>query len=255
MLGFDPTNTMLVFMRGSALMASFPVLSGPQFPVRFRVALAAILAVLITPALPPVVMETVSLWSVVWLMIKEVCVGLLFGFIARMVFFAIDFAGTFISTEVGLNMAAQFNPLNASRSDLPSVIIYYLAAMIMFSLDLHHWILAAFQESYRLLPIGVGLLTESVFANIITHTGNVFLLAVQMAAPVIAVCFLINLVFSLLGRAVPQMNVFAESFAFRTIGGLGVFGLSLNLMSQHISNYLGRVPEDILRVAQLLSGK
>jgi len=29
----------------------------------------------------------------------------------------------------------------------------------------------------------------------------------------------------------------------------------LNLMAQHISNYLHQLPEDMLRVAQLLSGK
>ena len=51
------------------------------------------------------------------------------------------------------------------------------------------------------------------------------------------------------------MNVFTESFAFRTMAGLVVFGMTLNLMAQHISNYLHQLPEDILRVALLLSGK
>ena len=75
-----------------------------------------------------------------------------------------------------------------------------------------------------------------------------------MTAPIIAVSFVINLVFSFLGRAVPQMNVFSESFAVRIIAGLSVFGLSLQLMAQHMLNYLRRLPDDILRVAQLLSG-
>ena len=75
-----------------------------------------------------------------------------------------------------------------------------------------------------------------------------------MAAPVIAVTFLINLVFSVIGRAVPQMNVFAESFSARTLAGLAVFGLSLNLIAQHAVNYLRRLPEDLARVAQLLGG-
>ena len=48
------------------------------------------------------------------------------------------------------------------------------------------------------------------------------------------------------------MNVFIESFSFRVLAGLAVFGLSLNLMAQHVVNYLRRLPEDVLRVAQLL---
>jgi flagellar biosynthesis protein FliR len=55
-----------------------------------------------------------------------------------------------------------------------------------------------------------------------------------------------------LGRAVPQMNVFAESFAVRPLVGLAVFGMTLDLMSQHIMNYMRHLPEDMLRVAQAL---
>ena len=32
----------------------------------------------------------------------------------------------------------------------------------------------------------------------------------------------------------PQMNVFAESFAFRIVGGLIVFGFTLQLAAQHV---------------------
>jgi flagellar biosynthetic protein FliR len=83
-------------------------------------------------------------------------------------------------------------------------------------------------------------------------TSQIFVVGLLMSAPIIATSFLVNLVFSVVGRAVPQMNVFSESFAFRILTGMVVFGLSLNLMAQHISNYLRRLPDDFLRVAQLL---
>jgi flagellar biosynthesis protein FliR len=78
---------------------------------------------------------------------------------------------------------------------------------------------------------------------------------VQVAAPVIAVSFMITVIFAVLGRAVQQMNVFTESFAFRAMAGLATFGLSLQLMSEHITNYLRRLPEDMLRVAQLMGAR
>ena len=81
---------------------------------------------------------------------------------------------------------------------------------------------------------------------------QIFLIALQLAAPLMAVSFIISLVFAVLGRAVPQMNVFSESFAVRPLVGLSVFGMTLELMSQHISNYLHRLPADMLRVSQLL---
>jgi len=51
------------------------------------------------------------------------------------------------------------------------------------------------------------------------------------------------------------MNVFTESFAFRTLAGLAVFGLTLHVMAQHITNYLHQLPEDVVRMALFLSGK
>jgi flagellar biosynthesis protein FliR len=73
-----------------------------------------------------------------------------------------------------------------------------------------------------------------------------------LAAPLLAVSFIISLVFAVLGRAVPQMNVFTESFAVRPLVGLSVFGMVLDLMAEHIMNYLHHLPEDMLRVCQLL---
>jgi flagellar biosynthetic protein FliR len=86
----------------------------------------------------------------------------------------------------------------------------------------------------------------------VARTGGIFVVALQMAAPLLAVSFIISIIFAVLGRAVPQMNVFAESFAVRPLVGLSVFGLTLDLMSQHIMNYMRRLPEDMLRVAQAL---
>ena len=73
-----------------------------------------------------------------------------------------------------------------------------------------------------------------------------------MAAPLIAVSFIIMFVFSVLGRAVPQMNVFSESFGVRVLCGMAVFGGALQIMAQHLINYLHRLPEDMVRVAQLM---
>jgi flagellar biosynthetic protein FliR len=117
---------------------------------------------------------------------------------------------------------------------------------------MHHWMLLGFEKTYTYLPIGAAHLSQAFTMDIVARTSGVFAAALQLAAPLLAVSFMVSLIFSVLGRAVPQMNVFAESFAVRPLVGLSVFGLTLELMSQHITNYLRRLPEDMLRVAQLL---
>src|ERR1700735_5384163 len=112
--------------------------------------------------------------------------------------------------------------------------------------------LVGFERTYAFLPIGGAHMSQALVMDMIGRTSQMFVIALQLAAPIMAVSFIVSLVFSVLGRAVPQMNVFHESFSVRTLAGLSVFGLTLQLMSQHIINYLRRLPEDVLRVSQLL---
>ena len=106
----------------------------------------------------------------------------------------------------------------------------------------------------ELLPMGGAHLSTALFETVIKHTAGIFVIALQISTPIIAVSFVVSVVFGVLNRAVPQMNVFSESFAFRIIGGLTVFGFTLQLTAQHVVNYLNRIPDDLLRIGQLLGG-
>jgi flagellar biosynthesis protein FliR len=249
------TNWMMVFLRVSAMLAVFPIFSANNFPVQLRLALGALMAVLICPNLPPAPVASGDFWGMIGTMMMEVGSGLMLGFAGRMVFFALDMAAAIISTEIGLSMPAGLNPLSDTQSVAPGMILYYLAAMMWFGLDMHHWMLAGLQKSYSYLPVGGPHISGLLVEDIAARTSGTFLIALQLAAPIMAVSFIISLVFSVLGRAVPQMNVFAESFSVRILVGLSVFGLTMQLMSQHIINYLWRLPEDMLRVAQLLGSR
>ena len=236
------------------MLTVLPMFSAQMLPVQLRVALGALVALLVAPLLPPVGVENLSIWLLVKLMFMEVSIGLLLGFICRFVFYALEIAGGFIATEMGLALPQEFNQLISAPTMAPGLLLYWIALMTMLSLDLHHWMIAGFQKSYALLPFGGAHLSEALLVDVVSRSGKVFLLALQIAAPVMAVSFLVTLVFAVLGRAVPQMNVFSESFPVRTLVGLVTFGLTCSFMAQHIANYLRRLPEDMLNVAKLAAG-
>ncbi|HUD82662.1 MAG TPA: flagellar biosynthetic protein FliR [Candidatus Saccharimonadales bacterium] len=248
----DLTNWMMVFLRVSAMLSVFPVFSATNFPVQLRLALGALLAALICPVLPPVLTPAQDMWGLVGSMAVEVGIGLTLGFASRMIFFALDLAAAIISTEIGLQLPSSLNPMSGAQTNSAGSILYYLAAMLWLSLDMHHWMLVGLQRTYSYLPVGGAHLSGALMTDMISRTSETFLIALQLSAPIMAVSFIISLVFAVLGRAVPQMNVFHESFVFRILIGLSIFGLTMQLMSQHIINYLQRLPEDILHVAQLL---
>jgi flagellar biosynthesis protein FliR len=250
----DITNWLFVFLRLSAFLLVLPFFSATNFPVTLRVALGALMALLLGPGLPPFHISGLNLFTLFGIMSQEVCIGLLLGFISRMVFYASDLAGTFIAMEMGLNMASVMDPLSAQNSKVPGMILFFLAAIVMLTLDLHHWVLVGFQRCYTVLPVGGAHLNDVLFTTVIAHTGKIFVVALQIAAPVIAVSVVVTIVFAVLSRAVPQMNVFILSFPVRIICGLGVFGFTLQLTGQHVLNYLNRLPDDLLNIAHLMGG-
>jgi len=253
-MDLDYYNWLMVFMRVSAFLLVQPFFSATNFPVTMRVALSTLMALLLAPELAPFALGHLGLFPLIGVMIQEVCIGLLLGFVSRMVFFAVDLAGNIVSTELGLNMGAIMNPMSGQQSQVPGTVLFFLATVVMLTLDLHHWVLLGFQRTYLVLPIGGAHLNGALFAMVMSHTSRIFVVALQIAAPVLAVSFVVTLVFAVLSRAVPQMNVFVLSFSFRIAGGLAVFGFTLQLTAQHVINYLNRLPDDLLNLAQLMGG-
>jgi flagellar biosynthetic protein FliR len=124
----------------------------------------------------------------------------------------------------------------------------------MLTLDLHHGMLLGFAKTFEVLPVGGGHLSSSLFEAVVERSSAIFVTAVQISAPVIAVSFVVTLFFAVMSRAVPQMNVFGESFGFRIAGGLIVFGFTLQISAQYVANYLHRLPEDLLSFGHLIGG-
>jgi flagellar biosynthetic protein FliR len=246
-------NWMCAFVRAGAFLGILPVFSTPNVPVRFRLALAALLAMLCVPVMEPGAASFGSVGGLAGALVRETAAGAAMGLVGRMVFYAADFAARIAANELGLNMGALLDPFSGGTTQAPGMLLFLLAAMLMLTLDIHHWLLLAFQGSFAVLPPGSARFGEGLFLFFSQQTSRVIASGVQMAAPLIGVSFVIVLVMAVLGRAVPQMNVFSESFPARILGGLLVFGLVLQLMAQHIVNYLRALPEDMARLVQILA--
>ncbi len=248
----DLIHWMMVFLRVSAMLTVFPIFSAENFPVQLRLALGALMSALVYPSLPALVFPATDFWGMTGLMAQEILVGLAFGFASKIVFFGLDMAGSLIANEIGLSLPPTINPMTGASSMAPGSILYYLAAMIWLGMDLHHWMLVGLQRTYDFVAIGQAHMSEALLNDIIHRTSLTFVIALQLSAPVMMVSFIISLVFAMLGRAVPQMNVFQENITVKTLAGMGVFGVTMQMMSQHLMNFLRALPEDVLRVAQLL---
>jgi flagellar biosynthesis protein FliR len=219
------------------------------------VTMAALLGMMVAPGIVnPVDLGELRLFDLGLLIFREVTLGLFLGFVCRMIFYAVELAGQLMSTDMSLQMSTLLTPDNPVPVAIPGVVMNLLAMALFVTLDIHLLLILAFQRTYEVLPLGGGLLSELLLENVTMRAGRVFLVGVQIAAPLMAVSFMVSLVLMMLGRAVPQMNVFFLSFTVRIMAGLAIFGVSVRLGAQLIADSLRRLPEDILGLARVLGG-
>ncbi len=247
---FDPTTIyalMLIFSRAGGLLTLAPAFSGQSVPVVIRVALAFLLATIFL-TLTPLPQEVPNHFLLFVLAIgHEIVVGLLMGMAVRLVFYALEMAGQIMATEIGLMMSSSLDPITRAESSPVSTALSYLGIVIFFVSGAHHLMLLAFLRSFELVPAAAGNFDPRVADVVVRESGRIFLLAVQMAAPLIAINFLVNLSLAILSRAAPMINAFLLSIPIQIFAGLTVLGMVIGLTAHYVLSALGGVPELMLR--------
>jgi flagellar biosynthesis protein FliR len=241
----------LVFLRTGAFFMGIPLFAGKMVPTRIKTAFALLLSLLINPMVPANLDIANHFVGAIILSINEICIGLLLAMVVRMVFFAVELAGHLISYEIGLMASSSVNPLLGSSDSTITTLLYYFSLLIFFVQGIHYDVIKAFVLSFELLPIGSFFLTANPTAEFVDEVTHVFVLGTLIAAPFIALNFLINISFAVLGKAVPKMNVFMTSFSIRILSGLVLLVSSILLISSYIIDHSKRSVEVMLDIIQL----
>jgi len=238
----------LAAIRATGVLLIAPVFSSKTVPVVVRVMIALFVAMVITLLQGGRHVLPKTLGELVVTVVLEALIGLLMGWATRLVLHAVELASHVISGELGFTIGQQFDPLSDTTESAVGQLLMAFGSLLFLVSGAHQSVLAAFLRSYEVAPIGVLRGNDAAGTLLVDATGKIFLLGLQMAAPLVAVNFIISLTFSILGKAAPTLNVFGESFAVRIVVGLTLLGLTLTLSSQLIIQTLSGVPELMLQL-------
>jgi len=245
----------LVFVRVAAILLAIPVFSSTSIPslVKISLALAASIALFPMLNLPDIILP-VGFFPFATGLAGEVMMGVIIGFTVRIVFAGIQLAGQLAGYQMGLAIANVMDPDSSQQMPILAQLNNLLAILIFLVINAHHWFIRALVESFHLVPL-MGVHVEgSAITQLVYLTGNVFVIALKVGAPVIAALLLTSVAFGLVARTVPQMNVFIVAMPLKIGVGLIFFGLSLPYLGGFLKSLFGGTEATILSLLKAMSG-
>ena len=222
----------LVFARVGALVMVMPGIGESAVPPRVRLGLALLLSLTLFPVVGPslpTMPETMG--ALVGAILREIFIGLMIGAILKMFFSSLAIAGEIVSLQTTLGFAQTASPMEAQPTASLSTFLTLLGITLVFATNLHHMFITAIFGSYSLFePGGAAPLGDAATLAIQT-VGKSFALGVQLAAPVIVFALVFNIATGLIGRLMPQFQVFFVASPLSVIFGLSIFALSLGMLA------------------------
>lgn len=205
---------LLVMVRVSAWMVLAPPFSHRAIPAKVKVmlSLGTSLAVGSTMDFSTLSLQTADLVVAV---LQQVLVGASLGFLCFLVFSAVQAAGNALDLFGGFQAATTYDPQMQSGASVFGRLYQMTAVVLLFASDGYLVVFHGLTSTFSVLGVQETIST-AVLARVVTEgTTQMFVSALQIAGPLIAVLFLTDVGLGLLTRAAPALQAFQLGFPLK----------------------------------------
>lgn len=209
------TAGLLVMIRLSGLMVFAPLFSSAAIAPRIKAGFVIATTVLLTPAVAaiPNLRITLDVRSV----LGELGVGLVFGLSLMLLNEALMFAGTLLGMQFSFSLVNLMDPNSMIETPVLGQMLSWLGVLVIIGAGLDRSLLAAVVRSFRTVPVGQAVIEAKTGAALAMMASGIFLAGLQLAAPVIAASFAVEVAISLIGRLSPQLPAMVMSIPLKTM--------------------------------------
>lgn len=216
--------------RLAPLLSLTPVFGGALVPPIVRTALAAVLGLVVYPALGGIVDRLVggSSLLLIAVLLSELWVGIVLALLVSAVFWAAQAAGWLVDAARGSAHAELLLPGGGGRATPTGTLFWLLALVLFFVIGGHRALLLALARSYLVLPPGAFPAASGVAAVAslcLRLTAELIALALVLSAPVLAALWLTDLALGWVNRLVPQVSVFFVAMPLKALLGVALLAL------------------------------
>jgi flagellar biosynthetic protein FliR len=240
----------LVLLRLSMVIAFAPVLGSDNILTEAKVALALTLTFVISPLVSVDASQMPMTWfGFAWLAISELLMGLALAFMVRLVMETANLAGEYLSFQMSMTMVNLMDPQSGGQVPVISRLVYIVFILIFLYANGHLVVIKALVDSFSVAPPGLMVLWRpETFSEVLSAVGRMYVLAVKIAAPVVAILFCAKVSFGIVAKAVPQMQVLFVGMPLFIMVGLAIMGFSLDFWPRLVGEAIFEAQEALKRL-------
>jgi flagellar biosynthetic protein FliR len=242
------------FFRILALLGTAPVLGDAAIPIRIKVGFAAVLTIIVAPAIGTMPDISPASFAGILIIAQQVLIGTALGLVMRVAFAAIQTAGEFIGLQMGLSFASFFDPSTGANTAVLSRFLNIIAILLFLALNGHLLVLAGLARTFQIIPVGPATLSPNGWGVLFEWSSQVLISGMLLALPLIIVLLAINLALGILNRTAQQLSVFAVGFPVSLMVGLILLAVVLPQSSPFLAHLFQSGYEAMGNMANALVG-
>ena len=232
--GIGPTLVLLALRVGGLVLIA-PVFSAKTIPSSIKTVVILLLTAVLAPAAYSASHGTAQVTPATFF--TEMTVGLAIGIGGAILLAATELAGDMMSTAMGLSGASLLDPLSGQSSNVLAQLCQLFAVTVLLTVDGHLVMLQALSLSTSEVPVGSALDLQQGALAMLRTAGELFLIGLRFAAPVIAASLIANVALAILTRAAPQLNVLTVAFPIQIALGLAAMVASLAFLATYVADW------------------
>ncbi len=216
--------TIISLPRITMVLWMLPFLTESIFPKTIRLVFGFSLVLIALPRVAhEIPAEGLNFFFVLGIVVKEVFIGLLLGFMVSIPIWAASAMGFIIDLQRGSFIATLFTPFFRGQTSPVGIMLIQTIAVLFFSGGGFLILLNGLYGSYLMWPIleFFPKFDERLPTFFLDQLQFIVFLALTLSAPIVILMLLVDWAMGLINRFVPQLNVFFLSLPIK--GALAIF--------------------------------
>ena len=243
----------ILLVRIATMVVTVPFLGFEAVPAQVKAAISFLLTLLLYSVIDKSQLKIpLDMLPFIIMIINEVLIGLVIGFVMGILFAGVRMAGTLIGLDMGFAIVNVLDPQSGEQVSIISQFKYIVALLLFVSFDGHHFVLRILKLSYESSPITGDNFSPAVISEILTMSGKIFIIGLKLAATALAALFLTSVVMGFLARMVPQMNIFIVGFPLKISVGFIMLIISMPFFLYMFEKLYHIFQRDVIRIMQIV---